>query len=237
MIILILAVFLTCNLFAQKAYYDSLRKQNAFDINFWNTLDDMNFGKINKWDLSKKTVEEGKPGVMKLFKKVEPGVPFRRVEGERFLYSEYDNNPACLGVKILFPEMISASVSLIPKETYKLDGYCKKIGFWILGRGRDVDLEIIIKDYLGKFYYLEAGKVDFLGWRYIEINIPPTIPQDFEAFPQKELLEFVGFVFTNNPKRYADELYQPFYVYIDQIEAYLDNYISVYPGIEIKDGW
>lgn len=215
-----------------------------FDFQRWTVIDDFNFNKINNWELSPETETKKINSLIPaetipvlFYKKVAPGVKFSAVQGKRFLTSQYKDNPYCLGVKIVFPEMFETTVFLKPKEDYQLNGVCRKISLWILGRGRNVDFQIVIKDYLNRPYFLNVGKLNYLGWKYWEIDIPIEIPQKFDIYPQRETIKIVGFLVTNHPTQYIEELYQPCYIYIDQLEVLLNNYMDIYPGLEIKDDW
>ncbi len=222
---------------AQLARNIKLKFETPLDLQRWSIVDD--FNKCDNWELSSSTTSEiTGQGIPTYFRKVEPGVKFLSVSGEpRFFTDEYKNNPSCLGVKVVFPEMSKAIVTLKPKENYKIDGRCKKIALWLLGRGRDVDFGIIIRDYLGKNYYLDVTKLNFVGWKYFKIDVPLYIPQSFDIYPQRMTIEIVGFYVVNHPTQYADTLYQPFYLYIDQLEVLVDRFTQQYPGIEIEDNW
>ncbi len=238
-IIIILYIFGITSLNAQLARTMKLKFITPLDFERWTIIDDFNFDKINNWDLSEKTgTEPSKQGVPVYFKKIEPGVKFLSIRGdERFFTDEYKNNLACLGAKIIFPELHQVIVSLFPKESYKIDGHCKKLAMWLLGRGRNYDFGIIIKDYMNRYYYLDVAKLDFIGWRYFEIEIPPYIPQSFDIHPQRMTIAISGFYVINQPSRYADMLYRPFYLYIDQLEGLIDKFTRQYPGVEILDNW
>ncbi len=212
------------------------------DLQRWTIIDDFNFDKVKNWKLSTDTkkvekLDLGNNIPVIYYKKMQPGVKFSSVEGGRFLSVKYENNPYCLGVKVIFPRMISASVFLQPNEPYKLTGVAKKISLWLLGRGRDVDVEIVLKDFLNRLYYLPVANMNYLGWKYFEIDVPQDIPQNANEYPQRQLLDIMGFLVTNHPKRFAEDIYQPFYLYIDELEVLLDENINNYPGLEIKDNW
>lgn len=217
-----------------------LRFKTSLDFQKWAVLDSFEFDKLNNWELSSaKTADEPAAGggIKTYFKKIEPSLVFSQIKGGRFFFEEYAQNRSCLGVKVLFPELISASVFLIPKESYKVDGLCKKIGLWLLGRGKNVDFSIVVRDYMSRKYPLFVTKLDYLGWQYFEVTVPPHIPQNYDSFPQKELIEIAGFMATFHPGKFADELHRPVYIYMDQLEALLDQNVTAYPGMEIQDNW
>lgn len=243
-IIILLCPIIYAQSAAQEYYNQSLKFNTPGDFQRWTVLDDFNFDKINNWDLSAPAQQnpqaqttENQLVVLPIYKKITPGVIFSRIESGRFLRKEYENNLSCLGIKVNFPEQNKMDVILWPKETYKINGYCKKISLWLLGRGDNVDFKIVLKDYLNRLYYVPVTKMDFLGWKYFEVNAPSVIPQSFSPFPQKELIEITGFLVSNNPSPYADIIYKPFYLYIDQLEVLIDQYYESYAGVEITDGW
>ncbi len=219
-----------------------LRFITPYDLQRWTIIDDFNFNKVKNWKFSSDTkkiealdMNNNIPVIY--YKKMQPGVKFSSVEGARFLGKKYDENPYCLGVKIVFPRMISTSVFLQPIAPYTLNGVCNKMSIWLLGRGRDVNIEIVLKDYLNRLYYLHIANLNYLGWKYWEIDVPENIPQNANQFPQKETLKIMGFLVTNHPKRFSENIYQPFYLYMDEFEVLLDSNIDDYPGLEIKDNW
>lgn len=213
----------------------------VFDLQSWTLLDDFEFTKINNWELSTTTKEADLPKVddnsaKSYLKKVETSLAFGAMKGERFLTESYMNNKYCLGIKVLFPELHRVSSFVKPKENFKINGYCKKIALWLLGRGRDVDFNVVVKDYLNRMYTIPITKLNFTGWQYFEVNVPLKITQSFNTFP-KRTIEVAGFLLINNPSRYAEEVYQPFYVYVDGLEVLMDQNIDYYPGVEISDDW
>jgi len=242
-VVVVLLSFNFLNAQIERAGDKKLKFITPYDLQRWTIIDDFNFDKIKNWTLTSsdtKKVEKLPVNVnipVVYLKKISPGVKFSAVEGGRFLTEQYKNNPYCLGVKVVFPRMAATSVFLKPDKPYQLNGYCKKISLWLLGRGRDVDFELVIKDYLGRLYYLYVTKLNYLGWRYFEINIPAEVPQNFNEYPQRETISIEGFLITNHPKKYTGEVYKPFYLYIDELEVLLDRNYKIYPGLEIKDNW
>ncbi len=217
-----------------------LKFVTPMDLVRWTVLDD--YSVLDKWDLSatpekKEDMKLGKA----YYKKTEPGVIFQHVLGGRFankyMTDKYGKNPSCLGIKILFPEFSREHVFIGPKESWKIDGVCKQICVWLLGRGNNIDLEIMLRDYLGRTYFLPVAKLDFLGWKYFEINIPFYIPQNFNIYPQRETIEIVGFLAANNPEQYSGKIVKPVYIYFDQFEALIDRFADYYPGLEVSDDW
>ncbi|MDD5065465.1 MAG: flagellar filament outer layer protein FlaA [bacterium] len=236
-------MFFTMSLAGQTDYQNiKLKFVTPLDYQRWVLVDDFEFSKINNWDLnasSQKSSEQKSESteLKAYFKKTEPSLVFSSLKTGRFLMDNYKDNSSCLGVKVSFPELIRASVFLKAKQSYQMDGYCKKIALWVLGRGRNVDFELILKDYLGRNYPVFVSKLDFLGWKYCEVSIPSYIPQNYDLYPQRKVIELAGFQVTCIPSQFADEQHKTFYVYIDQVEALLDQYAKTYPGLEISDEW
>ncbi len=214
-----------------------LKFVTPLDLYGWAMVDDFNFEKIKNWNLNYKSGGQEKRYTPIFYRKVDPGADMGNLEGGRFLLEKYKKNPSCLGIKIQFPERIQTCAFVKPKEGYKLDGVCREVSLWILGRGKNVDIEIVFSDYLGRYYYLPICKLDFLGWKYFRVKVPESIPQNYNVFPQRETLKFEGFLAINHPLKFAYELYQPFYLYVDQLEVRLDRNAESYPGLEISDGW
>ncbi len=236
----IFLLMFSTSLYAQETGEKKLKFVTPLDMVKWTVLDD--FSTLDKWDLSAapEKNEDMKSGKA-YYKKTEPGVVFQHVVGERFTdkyqKDKYGKNPSCLGVKILFPEFSKEHVFIGPKESWKIDGVCKLIWVWLLGRGNNVDLEIILRDYLGRTYFLPVANLDFLGWKYSKIKVPYYIPQSFNVHPQRKTIEILGFFAANNPAQYADRVHEPIYIYIDQFEVMVDRFADYYPGLEIQDEW
>ena len=234
-IFIIVMILLAGSLYSQNTYNVKLKFITSLDLNRWTILDDFDFTKGNKWEGSSTGNSTHEP--MVTIKKMSLGAKFSATEGGRFLSEEYSKNSSCLGIKILYPEFYQASVFIRPNEGIVLNGKCKKIAVWLLGRGQNIDIEIVLLDYLGNNYYLPAGKIDHLGWKYFEVDIPVTVPQNFNSYPQQETLEFSGFIISNNPERYIDKIHKPIYIYIDHLESLMDRNRAKYPGVEITDDW
>jgi len=224
----------------QNVYDMKLKFITAINLRYWTVVDDFDFQKSNNWEFNYKQGAgdpEDTSGKKVFLRKVEPGAKFSEVEGGRFLSEKYNISTSCLGAKIVFPEHYQTTFLVRPKESMLVNGLCRKISLWVLGRGKNIDLEIAVSDYLGKGYFLYAGKLDFIGWKYLEVEIPASIPQNFGSFPQQELIKFEGFLVTNNPSRFADEIYKPYYFYVDHLEALMDQNVEKFPGVEITDNW
>ncbi len=232
----------------QAQYKEEVRKPVEFETFLkggrWVVLDD--FDNTTHWDLTPpaelKQYENTSPEDVKtpkvLIKTIPTGVDFRIIGG-RFL--RYIDNKGSLGFKIIFPVNQSVTVPLFTKQPYELEGYCKKLSFWLLGRGRPEIFGIILEDYKGRSYYIDVTKLDFLGWKKFEVNIPPTIPQTYQPYPKyprRKIITLKGFTVTHIADRTMDEfILVPLYIYIDHLEAFLDDAIETYPGIEIQDNW
>ncbi len=237
--IFILLVF-SVNLSAQKGKFIT-----PYDYLKWDEVDNFDFDKVDNWNLNaaeSKDIKEAPKNGMAFYKKIDGGVVYKLMKSAERFYKEekYKENAGCMGIKAYFMEFSSENVNLIPKENYKLSGVCSKVAFWLLGRNKNVDFELILQDYSGSRYFLPITKLNFLGWKYFEIHIPSLITQYYKFYPKEkhlEDMELVGFIVTNHPDRYSEELYAPTYIYIDQLEFRADQFIADYPGKEIKDDW
>ncbi len=145
----------------------------------------------------------------------------------------------CLGVKVLhMGYYFDAQVFIIPVRPIKLPGVCKKITFWINGRNKKLALKVMFANYLNYIYTLtpEPATLDFFGWKKLVIDdidkkIPQLNPNRLDYRP----LKIISFIIEN---KYRQVFYKPFYLYIDHLKAYCNEYtLHEYDGSEIPDKW
>ncbi|MBQ5777305.1 MAG: phosphodiester glycosidase family protein [Oscillospiraceae bacterium] len=69
------------------------------------------------------------------------------------------------------------------KSAYSIKTLPKKLGMFVLGDGSGVTLRSIAVDAKGRQHYINFGKIEHTGWKYIEASMPEglTAPFDIKA--------------------------------------------------------
>ncbi len=115
----------------------------------------------------------------------------------------------------------------------ELPGQSKGISVWVHGRGHPYNLEVWVKDYRGSTHILKFGSVNFVGWRPLKVEIPSSVPQQFESFPQTRITKITRFVLRAVPNAPREELMETAYFFFDQIKVLTDTYEVNFDGNEL----
>ncbi len=146
----------------------------------------------------------------------------------------------CLGIKILSIEKVSNATELfaIPLKPIALPGICKKISFWVNGRDKKINIKIRFANYANYIYDLspEPETLNFFGWQELVINdVDKKIAQIDPNRLDYKPLKIISIVIDN---KYRQTFFKPFYIYIDQLKAYCNEYkLDEYDGSDIQDKW
>jgi hypothetical protein len=115
----------------------------------------------------------------------------------------------------------------------ELPGQAKGISLWVHGRGHPYSLEVWVKDYRGATHILKFGSVNFVGWRPMKVEIPISVPQTFESFPQTRVTKITRFVLRADPSAPREELMETTYFFFDQIKVLTDVYEVNFDGNDL----
>lgn len=138
-----------------------------------------------------------------------------------------------LGVKTRFCNKGFDRVEIAPPHEYALKGKPRQFSVWVLGRKFDHTLYIKLRDYRGKLHKLRLGRLNFFGWRRLNLTIPGWLPQSVRYSWLDKKLHFVSlYVVAGNHEVAGD-----YYLYVDNLRVKTDTSSSKYPGSEIKDNW
>lgn len=118
-----------------------------------------------------------------------------------------------LGVKVVGKN--GDVFTIKPTKDLLIDKHCKAIYVWVYGKNFTGELSLLIKDSAGKIHRKTLGKINFLGWRKLTVNIE-NIKQQDEYLNQKKFIQITEIQYR--PGNWSEQpLLQ--YFYIDDISA------------------
>ncbi len=119
------------------------------------------------------------------------------------------------------------------ERAVQLPGKARAVSVWVHGRGNPYDLEVWVKDYRGDTHILKFGSVNFVGWRPMTVEIPTSVPQAFESYPQTRITKIMRLVLRAQTQAHAEELTANTYFFFDQIKVLTDTYEVNFDGQEL----
>lgn len=123
-----------------------------------------------------------------------------------------------LGVKAAFYKRSVTSFSIVPSNPMPVEGICKTVSVWVIGRNTDHMLKLLVKDQFGHKAEITMGKLNFAGWKKMTVAIPTSIVQKDYHYVNKIGIEILGFRVDCNPV----EAYGSYYIYLDDLRATTD---------------
>jgi hypothetical protein len=137
-----------------------------------------------------------------------------------------------LGVKSYVMDRGYDRVEVLPPNEEIIPGKAKEIKVWVLGRKLRHTLYIKLKDYRGILHKIKLGRLDFWGWREMDVMVPGWIPQSATYAMLDKNLYFVSFFVESDPFESAGT----YYFYLDNFRIITD--MSEFTGdTYIKDNW
>lgn len=147
------------------------------------------------------------------------GLDFPHIKGESRV----------IGIKASFDRKGYNYIIVRPKAPIPMEGLVSEIDLWVWGGNFKYKLELQLIDYKGFEHTLDAGWLNFTGWRNIRIKIPEWIPQGEQYIPRLKTLRFKAFKLLAHPAERSDV----YYVYFDRMQIQTDVYLSRFDGDEL----
>jgi len=146
-----------------------------------------------------------------------------------------DKNNKVFGVKVQFFKRGPAEILVKPVRDIKIPGITKKIKFWV-GRNYTHTLRILVKDYLGREKEITVGKLNFSGWKLMEVNIPDFIEQEDYKVSEERGLTLSGIKISCDMTDIVPG--RTFYIYFDYIIAETDLFVEKFREVDdMVDAW
>lgn len=139
-----------------------------------------------------------------------------------------------LGVKVNYLKRAVSSFFIFPSNPMAVEGICKTVSVWVIGRNAEHNLKLLVRDHYGNKAELTMGKLNFSGWKKLTATIPETLIQQDYHYVRKTGIEIEGFKVECNP----EETYGTYYIYFDDMRAITDLYpVSNRDENDIVDMW
>lgn len=146
-----------------------------------------------------------------------------------------ESNKFVLGVKAEFMRRDFSWVTITPAKPTAIKGITKSLSVWVVGRNYQHMLSVILRDYLGRIKFLQAGTLTWAGWKEVSIPIPPSIEQQNYKITEERGLTFEGFRVDFQPE---DMMGRPFYIYFDWLTSDTDIFVESFQNPDdMLDNW
>ena len=180
-------------------------------------------------------------GETRTIKIVQRGPIRSAVDGGERVYDDepysLEQNPErpnhIMGIKTYFKDRGFDRVEVKPPHYYLINGKARQFSIWVLGRNFRHTLYLKLKDYRGRIHKLRLGRLNFYGWRKMNLIVPGWLPQSTRYTLLGRHLKFVSLFVTSDYHEPEGE----FYFYLDGFKMLVDRRENSYPGSEIKDTW
>lgn len=106
-------------------------------------------------------------------------------------------------------------VQITPAKKLIIDKYCQSISMWVYGKDISGEVSIMLLDSDGASHRMILGRLNFMGWRELTVNIPKTVAQMDRYLSQKKQIEITKIMY--NPGNTGALSWN--YVYFDDITA------------------
>jgi hypothetical protein len=123
-----------------------------------------------------------------------------------------------LGVKVNFFRRGPASFAIQPVRPLPVEGIVKTVSVWVIGRNYNHELKLLVEDFFGRKAELSMGKLNFSGWKQMQVSIPPTVVQRDYHYNNNMGIKILGFLVDCD----LTETYGTYYIYFDDLRAVTD---------------
>ena len=139
-----------------------------------------------------------------------------------------------LGTRVNFYKRSVTSFAVLPSNPMPVEGICKTVSVWVIGRNTDHMLKLLIKDHFGNRAEVTMGKLNFSGWKKMTVAIPTHIIQKDYHYVNRMGIEILGFKVDCDP----EEAYGSYYIYFDDLRATTDLFSENNRDVDdIADVW
>lgn len=147
-----------------------------------------------------------------------------------------DRNNKVFGVKVTFFKRGPAEILIKPVRQIKIPGITKKLKLWVVGRNYTHTLKFVVRDYLGREKEVTVGKINFSGWKLLEVNIPEFIEQENYKVSEERGISLTGIKIVCDMTDIVPG--RPFYIYFDYLTAETDLFVEKFREIDdMSDLW
>jgi hypothetical protein len=155
------------------------------------------------------------------------GVPAAKadLDAERLADEELIGIPEgshVLGVRVDFNKRGMNQFYVYPMRPLAIEGICKTLSVWVVGRNFKHVLKIMLSDYFGNYVELTFGKLNFTGWKKLTLAVPPSITQTDYHYTTRNGLKFLGFKIETD----LEESFGRYYIYFDDLSAVTDLFLE-----------
>ncbi len=128
--------------------------------------------------------------------------------------AEFNNSKKYLGVKVYGKK--GDTFQVFPAKPLEINKYCKSISVWVYGKNFSGELTMILQDAAGTNHRLSFGKLNFLGWKKLTLNLDKQIKQQDSYLEQEKKLKILHFQYRPGNQTIHPEWQ---YFYLDDITA------------------
>ena len=155
------------------------------------------------------------------------------LEGEEEANIE-ERDKYVLGMKIWFYSRGPKVFALYPVRPLPIEGICKTISVWVVGRNFNHVLKLLVEDQYGGQAQVTMGKLNFSGWKKLTVAIPSSLRQQDYHFSARAGIKVLGFIVETDPA----ESYGSYYIYFDDLRALTDLFPEESRDIDdMVDSW
>ncbi len=112
-----------------------------------------------------------------------------------------------------------------------IPGRAKNLNLWVWGSNHNFYLEAHFLDHKGLIHVVNLGDLSFLGWKKLQVEIPPRISQAVRYAPSFKGLKLIKFVVWTRPTEKVDD----FYIYFDHVTVFTDVFESPFDGEDLAN--
>lgn len=146
-------------------------------------------------------------------------------EYENQYYEPYtDEKKYVLGVRVDFFRRGYNRFAVLLHQPVQLKGIVRAFEVWVVGRQKSHELLVIVNDIYGRERIIPVGKLDFMGWKNLTVQVPSRIVQYDYNFSTERGLTVKGFLIRSNPL----ESKGSYFLYLDNFSAEVSRFWEEY---------